>query len=338
MWEHVFQPACDHFGLTPIRADKIHDSGEIPDQIFTYLRDAEVVIADVSNANPNVMYELGLRHTRDGLTLQVGEYGRLPFDVGTIRTIQFNRTEAGLIAARDELIESLRAGLQGRGTPLRVRSIWAEAVATPQAEVLADASASRIEDDPWEDAEPGTMDILAEGEAAIQHVGQVFTQMTATMGVVNAVVQEHTAATQESDAQNGGFAGRLRVARSLADGLAEPAAVLEEQANSLVNDLQSLSPMVDYLVARTRSETDAAELAALQSTLGSVLQMIKMSDETSVGITNFRGSIRGLRSFSKDLRPQIEVLDRAATRILEGLGIISGWRIGIEEVLPALES
>ncbi|MFJ6002729.1 hypothetical protein [Arthrobacter sp. NPDC092385] len=50
MWEEVFQPACDQFGLKAIRSDKISESGEIPMQIFEYLRDAEVVIADLSGA------------------------------------------------------------------------------------------------------------------------------------------------------------------------------------------------------------------------------------------------------------------------------------------------
>lgn len=105
MWEEVFEPAAKTFGLSPVRADRISDTGEIPDQIFTYLRDADVVIADLSHANPNVMYELGLRHSLLGkVTIQVGEYETLPFDVTTIRTIQFLRTPAGLISARDELV------------------------------------------------------------------------------------------------------------------------------------------------------------------------------------------------------------------------------------------
>ena len=39
------------------------------------------MIADLTQANPNVMYELGLRHTQKKLTIQIGEAGRLPFDV-----------------------------------------------------------------------------------------------------------------------------------------------------------------------------------------------------------------------------------------------------------------
>jgi hypothetical protein len=65
-------------GLNPIRAGHISDSGEITEQIFRHLRDDDVVIADLTGANANVMYELGLRHTINKLTIQVGEFRRLP--------------------------------------------------------------------------------------------------------------------------------------------------------------------------------------------------------------------------------------------------------------------
>jgi hypothetical protein len=118
IWEKVLEPACAHFDLAPVRADRIAQPGEITAQIFEWLRDADVVIADVSGGNANVMYELGLRHTRDRPTVQIGEYERLPFDVNVIRTIQFTRTEAGLLDLRGELIEALRAALLGGATRL----------------------------------------------------------------------------------------------------------------------------------------------------------------------------------------------------------------------------
>ena len=106
----VIEPACAHHGLTPVRADSLARAGEITGQIFRRLRDDDIVIADLTDANANVMYELGLRHTRDKLTVQIGEYGRLPFDISTIRTIQFSQSPMGLINAREELIHVLEEG------------------------------------------------------------------------------------------------------------------------------------------------------------------------------------------------------------------------------------
>ena len=58
MWESVFEPVCERFGLKAVRADKISASGEIPEQIFAYLRDSEIVIADLSGGQVNMARKL----------------------------------------------------------------------------------------------------------------------------------------------------------------------------------------------------------------------------------------------------------------------------------------
>ncbi|MDQ1718085.1 MAG: hypothetical protein QOE89_2038, partial [Pseudonocardiales bacterium] len=174
MWDNVFEPACEQFGLSPIRADRIADPGEIPEQIFLHLRDSDLVIADVTGGNANVMYELGLRHTRDRMTIQLGEYDRLPFDINTIRTIQFKRSEGGLIEARDSLIESIRSSLIGEGKPVTATRLWNELALADAATVTAAVERS-IEPDPAEEIavdEPGFMDLLADGELALQEMSE----------------------------------------------------------------------------------------------------------------------------------------------------------------------
>jgi hypothetical protein len=104
----VIEPACKVFGITPIRADQIRRPGEIPDQVYRALRDWDLVIADLTDANPNVMYELALRHVTGKCVISISQHRRLPFDVGHVRTEQFARTEAGLINCRDRLVEAIR--------------------------------------------------------------------------------------------------------------------------------------------------------------------------------------------------------------------------------------
>jgi hypothetical protein len=331
MWENVFEPACKIFGLVPVRADKISNSGEIPDQIFTYLRDADVVIADVSHANPNVMYELGLRHTRPGITIQVGEYNRLPFDVTTIRTLQFSRTEAGLIGARDDLIESLRADLKGGNSPLRVTKLWGELPVAPRARIAADAEVSAVLDEEWDDA-PGTMDILAEGERAIGHIAEVMVSATSLLSDIGTTMVEQTASIKESDANKGGFAGRIQIARVVNEQLAGPAGEFEGFANEYYDDTLALGEMVSFVVTRLESEDENDERESLITLVTSFLGLVEASEEGAVQTATFRESVRGLRKFSRDLRPAIQVLERGTSRFLEGHNTIISWREKLESV------
>lgn len=335
MWEEVFEPACAHFGMSPVRADRIAEAGEIPDQIFTYLRDADVVIADLSDANPNVMYELGLRHSQQGkMTLQIGEYGRLPFDVTTIRTIQFNRTTAGLIGARNELIDSLRASLNGSGGALRATSIFSAAASAP-VDVVSDVARSvapNQDDSPA--VEPGIIDILAEGEGALSHVIEVMSEFSAGMSAVGERSTQFAADAAESDAQGRGFAGKLLLTRALATELQPTADGMEELANAFYDDISRLGAMVQYVV--TRYESGAEEVADDGVLfLNSMLSLVNSAEEGAVGLTVFRDGTRVLSQSARDLDPVAKALKRASNRIIEGIAVISGWRESISALIPS---
>src|SRR5213594_637513 len=76
VYDKVIRPACSKYGVKLLRADEISEPGEINDQVFRQILDASLVIADLTGANPNVMYELGARHTSGKPTLQLGEVGK----------------------------------------------------------------------------------------------------------------------------------------------------------------------------------------------------------------------------------------------------------------------
>jgi len=56
------EPALEAFKLTVVRADAIDKPGVITKQIMDYLIKSRLVIADLSFHNPNVFYELAIRH------------------------------------------------------------------------------------------------------------------------------------------------------------------------------------------------------------------------------------------------------------------------------------
>jgi len=327
MWEEVFEPACSVFGLSPVRADRISEPGDITDQVFEYLRDADIVIADLSYANPNVMYELGLRHSRDAITVQLGEHGRLPFDISTIRTIQFIRSAGGRIAARDELIAALRAALTGRASPVRATSIFSSD-SSPAAPTLSEDVARSIAspDDEEGPGEPGFLEVLAEGEEAITHVTPVLRDLLSVIQEMGAIAQ---------DAQVGmptTFAGRLQVARRIAAEFAPLSSRFETGANEFYDDVSRMDLMVEYIFGRLRDgEEDPDEAAPFVSMIESLVQS---SDEAAVGIAQFRTGTDSLRRMSRDLEPISRTLAAASSRVLEGMGKISGWRELIDQLRP----
>lgn len=71
MIEYIIQPAVKEFGLTVVRADKMSKPGMIGKQVIEHILRSRLVVADLSFHNPNVFYELCLRHTTRLATVQV---------------------------------------------------------------------------------------------------------------------------------------------------------------------------------------------------------------------------------------------------------------------------
>jgi hypothetical protein len=82
------EPALSTFRLKVVRADAIDTPGMITRQVMEYLIRSRLVIADLSFHNPNVFYELCLRHAVRLPIVQIIRHGdRIPFDVHQMRTV-----------------------------------------------------------------------------------------------------------------------------------------------------------------------------------------------------------------------------------------------------------
>jgi hypothetical protein len=117
MLKHLVEPALSKTGLKVVRADKIERSGLITQQILQHLVLSRLCIVDLSFNNPNVFYELGVRHTCKLPTIQVVRKGdKIPFDVSQGRTILVDTGDIYSImdrfeSARRELLEHVQGVL-----------------------------------------------------------------------------------------------------------------------------------------------------------------------------------------------------------------------------------
>lgn len=334
MWTKVFSPACEQFGLQVVRADKIADPGELPDQIFTYLRDAEVVIADVSGGNPNVMYELGLRHSKHAVTLQVGEHGRLPFDVQSIRTIQFVRNEMGLIDARNSLTTALRAALTSGPTDLRATDVFTDHDGG-QVDPAADAVRSMdTEADQTALDEPGLLEVMADGETAITHVSEVLRGAQECITEIGAVTKAAGERAQSTKVTSKGFAGRLLVMRDLAKELDPLAKSLDTAGVDFTTDVELMDAMVKNILARAGNE-DSSQVEVFLTQLDSLLDA---SEQGAEGILGLRTSVKKNRDLSRDTRPVMDSISRSLDAFISSIQVLLSWRDEIDEARHLLRA
>jgi hypothetical protein len=89
--EYVVTPALKEFNLNVVRADQIGKPGMIGKQVLEHILKSRLVIADLSFHNPNVFYELSLRHATRPPTVQIIRATEgIPFDIEQYRTIKID--------------------------------------------------------------------------------------------------------------------------------------------------------------------------------------------------------------------------------------------------------
>lgn len=105
--------AAQRAGLSLVRPDSTAETGTIVEQILDALGSADIVIADVSEANPNVMYELGFVHgTQRPVILISSDLPQVPFDIASLRAIHYGHDLKDLNEFRLEMEEALRTAVR----------------------------------------------------------------------------------------------------------------------------------------------------------------------------------------------------------------------------------
>jgi hypothetical protein len=114
VFHHVYVPVLQDLDYDVRRSDLETDSGIIHIGMIEAIANSDLVIADLATVNPNVLYELGLRHAlADKVTvLTIPDLGdktaaQAPFDIAFIRHIPYNRTVDGI--SDQQAVQAIRA-------------------------------------------------------------------------------------------------------------------------------------------------------------------------------------------------------------------------------------
>lgn len=109
LYTDVIKPVCEKFGLEVERADEFYTSTPIIKDIEKSIRNASVIIAEITPDNPNVFYEVGFAHAIEKPTILLSDRTRekLPFDISGFRTLFYENSIGGKSKVEKNLIKFL---------------------------------------------------------------------------------------------------------------------------------------------------------------------------------------------------------------------------------------
>lgn len=84
----IIRPALPDYQVH--RADELGDSAMITDKMIEAILESDLAIADLTGENPNVFYEVGLRHMAEKPIIHLSSTTNLPFDNACVSTIFFD--------------------------------------------------------------------------------------------------------------------------------------------------------------------------------------------------------------------------------------------------------
>lgn len=315
--EQVIAPACAEVGLLAVRADAISASGDLTEQIFRHLRFDDVVIADLTGANPNVMYELGLRHTVDKLTIQLGEFDSLPFDIGSIRTIQFSRSPHGLVQARNKLVQALSVGLADGGDLLPATRIWSASQSPSSAVVVVADDSSESDEDGL-----GVFEQMAEVEQLLPELAEITNAISLQVTELGNRAQPLGPEIEELNLQNAPTSARLSLIARFADSIDEPAAELELLSVQFADRMKKIDGVVTGILRFWQDQPQVEVSVPFLESLGS------LAESTRSGMDGLGAIVPGLKmmaELSRTLRKPVSRIVDAVALLVRSTNVIDTW-------------
>ena len=133
VFKHIIEPVTLELKYRAKRADHTNRPGIITSKVLTAVADSDLVVADLTDHNPNVFYELAIRHAAQRPVVQLIDAAQeLPFDVANMRTIYVDIHDLDSAEdARKQLKEHVQAA-EADSSPVEtpvvaaksMRSLW----------------------------------------------------------------------------------------------------------------------------------------------------------------------------------------------------------------------
>jgi hypothetical protein len=172
--------------------------------------------------------------------------------------------------------------------------------------------------------EMGLLELLAAGEEALPRAVETLGAISEEIQAVGSRAQAATQEIQQSDAQGGGFKGRLLVANQLAKDLEDPASRLEQLCNEYVADLVIVDPAIRKMIELATVEAENPD--ELNEFFGGIEGMATASKEGVSEVATLISAMEESAQFSRELESPLKQMRVSLQSLVDGHQVFEKWQ------------
>jgi len=316
IFKDLIKPTLEEAGYDVKRADSILNQQNILKDVVRGIAEADLVVADLTSLNVNVLYELGISHTMQKSTVLLTQSSEdIPFDLRSYRVIPYSThfNEARQLSqALKEIVEKAKSGKLGFGNPVadflpQMREVQFSPATKVERSVIEAEGEREVETK--EEEEKGIWDFVVDSEESLKDITECTERMTKATQEIGKNMQQRTADVQKiAKSRVPGTASRIqKLATTAAMDMINYAKKLEEEQPKFHNALESFDENTTGLVQTTRIHTKENKEVAVnfRSSVDGLQSAIRLALK---GVRGYRDTIANMRGISRDV-------NRASKRI-----------------------
>lgn len=322
IYSDLIVPALKAVGYDVKRADSVIDQRNILKDIIHSINHADLIVAELTSLNPNVLYELGIAHGLLKPTVMLTQsIEEVPFDLKPYRIIVYSTDYAEVKKLQDQLREIAskhKEGTIGFGNPV---SDFAPSVLQHRG-TIEHSPEPEEEAEPTEMVEeekPGWLDFMVEGEGSLQDITK-HTQKMTDMSI--ALSQKITARAAEYESVKrsgvpGSSAKMLKVLKTLASDMIKYAENVEAELPGFHNAWESLEENTMNLISTININiADAKEREEITNVRSSTEKFQAALRQALDSQHSSRETVQQIKGVSKDLNYAVKRITRTIDKLI----------------------
>jgi hypothetical protein len=340
IYQYLIIDALKETPFEVFRGDDVQTQSNIILDIVKAISESDLIIADLTSANPNVYYELGLAHAFDKPTvLLCQDINEIPFDLRSYRIITYSSHYSVMNSARSELKDIAEKSLKNElewGNPVsdfRFHASRGLSVRSSLPKDLLKGNPLSFE----KDEEVGLLDVQISLEEDLEAITHLITENGQGLATLQPIILE----TTSSISKNIPLKKKRELVRNLAHHIQAYSEELRKNNVKYQDLLLRTSNTLEELYGGNY-EFQASDVEALQAFIDNINLLEEAAYKARGKFLSLIRSMTGLpkieSKFDRSKRSMIQDLDMFVKNVEQNVSIFARAKLAANTLLPSLEN